>query len=163
MYKVENILVPIDYSEVSRAAVSMAIQVADRHDATIYLLHVQKDLDRQLKQRIVTAPNENVLSDVIDADEKQLLELLNLEYTRCNKAGHELKRAPVHLIVSGGEWLDVALRIIEDEEIDVVMSGTHGPQGIKGFLLGSVTEQLVARSTCSVFVVKPQGYPYLRD
>ena len=53
--------------------------------------------------------------------------------------------------------------LIEDEEIDLVVSGTHGGHGLKGWLLGSTTEQLVRKSSCSVFVVKPQGYPYLRD
>ena len=51
----------------------------------------------------------------------------------------------------------------EAEDADLVIVGSSGAGSITRFLLGSVTEQLVARAPCSVFVVKPQGYPYLRD
>jgi nucleotide-binding universal stress UspA family protein len=30
-------------------------------------------------------------------------------------------------------------------------------------LTGSMSEKLVRKAPCSVYVVKPQGYPYLRD
>ena len=47
-------------------------------------------------------------------------------------------------------------------EIDLLVTGTHGRKGL-GILTGSVSEKLVARSPCSVLVVKPFGFPYLRD
>lgn len=53
--------------------------------------------------------------------------------------------------------------MVDEHELDLIISGTHGPKGLKGFLMGSTTEQLVAKATCSVFVIKPKGYPYLRD
>lgn len=163
MYTVKKILVPTDYSEVSRAALSVALQVADRHDAEIYLLHVQEEVARELRKRIVTMPDEDLLEKQIDDDEKSMRQMIEVEYKRARYAGFELKRVPIHLRVTGGDWLEVALELIEEEMIDLVVSGTHGPQGLKSFLLGTVTEQLVHRATCSVFVVKPPGYPYLRD
>ena len=62
-----------------------------------------------------------------------------------------------------GDWLEVTMGLIDEHELDVIVTGTHGGKGLKGFLLGSMSEQLVRRASCSVFVVKPQGFPYLRD
>jgi len=163
MQKIQRILVPLDFSEVSRAALSIGLQLADSNNASLYLLHVVKELDRELKKRLVSAPNDSVIEDGIKDTERSVYEAVEIEYARARQAGHKLKTSPMNVIVSGGDWLDVCLQAIEDEEIDLVVSGTHGGKGIKGFLLGSTTEQLVRKATCSVYVVKPQGYPYLRD
>ena len=163
MYAIQRILVPVDYSEISRAAISFAIQLADQQGAELWLLRVQADLDRELQRRIQSDPHGNAVSEGIEAEEQQLRDALDLEYTRAEQAGTPLSRAPIHLHVSGGDWMEVAVQMVEDEEIDVIVTGTHGPKGVKGMLLGSMSQQLVGKSTCSVFVVKPKGFPYLRD
>jgi nucleotide-binding universal stress UspA family protein len=165
MYDAKRILVPIDFSEVSRAAVSAAIQFASgREDAEIYLLHIQKDLDKALQREITDDPHdEQGLGAGIEADETALREAVELEYTRAAEAGSVLERVPVHVRISGGDPLEVVLQMIDEHELDLIVSGTHGPKGLKGFFMGSTTEQLVSKATCSVFVVKPKGYPYLRD
>ncbi len=163
MQQTQRILVPLDFSEVSRAALSIGLQLADTNGGTLYLLHVVKELDRELKKRLVSAPNDSVIEDGIKDTERSIYEAVELEYARARQAGHKLRTCPMNVHVTGGDWLDVCLRLIEDEEIDLVISGTHGGKGIKGFLLGSTTEQLVRKAACSVYVVKPQGYPYLRD
>ena len=163
MQKINRILVPLDFSDVSRAALSMGLQLADSHDAKLYVLHVVKDLAKELQKRLVSAPNDTVVEDGIKEGERKILDAVQLEYTRAKQADNPLKTVPLNMNVTGGDWLDVCLQLIEDEEIDLVVSGTHGGHGLKGWLLGSTTEQLVRKSTCSVFVVKPQGYPYLRD
>jgi universal stress protein A len=159
MYTVNRILVPMDFTEISRAALSVAMQFADRHEAKLYLLHVEKELAVDMKRRIVDAPRGNVIEENVNFHEKHLQEALALEHERAEKAGKKLKDTETELIVSGGSWLDIALQLVTEEEIDLVVSGTHGPKGLSGFLLGSVTEQLVHKAPCSVFVVKADAYP----
>ena len=163
MQQTKRILVPTDFSEVSRAALSMGLQLASDNDAQLFVLHVVKDMDRELKKRLVSAPNESVIDDAITKSERAILDAVELEKTRADEAKKNIKAVPLKMLVTGGDWLEVAMRLIDEHEIDLVVTGTHGGKGIKGFLLGSMSEQLVRRATCSVFVVKPQGYPYLRD
>jgi len=163
MFSVKRILVPIDFSEVSRAALSAGMQMANQHSAELYILHVEAGMDKALKARLVSAPNDSVIDDTIDKDEANINAAIELEHQRAKTAGNPIKPVSTHIQVSGGDWLEVALQMVQDEEIDLVVSGTHGPKGLKGLLTGSVTEKLVHRAVCSVLVVKPQGYPYLRD
>ncbi|MCB9745369.1 MAG: universal stress protein [Alphaproteobacteria bacterium] len=164
MFKVQRILMPVDYSDVSRAALSMAVQLASQHGAELFMLHVHKDLDTELQRRIIYDPNGSVIEDAIVAEEQGLREALELEYQRAEESGAALKRVPTHLLVTGGDPVGVITQIVEDERIDVICTGTHGPRpGLVGWFRGTVSEKLVAQATCSVFVVKPQGYPYLRD
>ena len=163
MQETKRILVPTDFSEVSRASLSMALQLASDNDAQLFVLHVVKDMDRELKKRLVSAPNEDVIEAAITKGERDILDAVELEKKRAEEANRKIKAVPLKMLVTGGDWLEVAMRLIDEHEIDLVVTGTHGGKGIKGFLLGSMSEQLVRRATCSVFVVKPQGYPYLRD
>jgi nucleotide-binding universal stress UspA family protein len=163
MQDIKRILVPIDFSEVSHAALSMALQLASDYNAQLFVLHVVKDMDRELKKRLVSAPNDDVIENAIRGGEKAILDAVELERSRAKEAGKALKNSPLKMLVTGGDWLEVSLNLVEEQDIDLVVTGTHGGKGIKGFLLGSMSEQLVRRVACSVFVVKPQGYPYLRD
>lgn len=163
MQDIKRILVPIDFSEVSHAALSMALQLASDYGAQLFVLHVVKDMDRELKKRLVSAPNEDVIETAIRDGEKRILDAVELEHNRAKEVGKTLKTVPLKMLVTGGDWLDVTLGLIDEHELDLVVSGTHGGKGLKSFFLGSMSEQLVKKATCSIFVVKPQGYPYLRD
>lgn len=163
MFQVNRILVPVDFSDLSRAAISVALQMADRSGATVYALHVDKKLEQGVKQRISAHEARAQIEESIAFEESSLTKYVELEFTRAKEAGFELQRVPIEVIVAGGAWLPAALQLIQDEEIDLVVSGTHGPQGVKGMLLGSMTEKLLSKADCSVFVVKAKGYPYLRD
>jgi len=163
MQDIQRILVPTDFSEVSHAALSMALQLASDYGAQLYVLHVVKDMDRELKKRLVSAPNDDVIESAIRDGEKKILDAVQLEQDRAKKAGKTIKSVPLKMFVTGGEWLDVTLSLIDEHELDLVVTGTHGGKGIKSFFLGSMSEQLVRKASCSTFVVKPQGYPYLRD
>ena len=163
MQGIKRILVPTDFSEVSHAALSMALQLASDYDAQLFVLHVVKDMDRELKKRLVSAPNDEFIETAIRNGEKAILDAVELERNRAREAGKQLKNSPLKMIVTGGDWLEVSLNMIDEHDLDLIVTGTHGGSGIKSFLLGSMSEQLVRRAACSVFVVKPQGYPYLRD
>jgi nucleotide-binding universal stress UspA family protein len=144
MQDIQRILVPTDFSEVSHAALSMALQLASDYG-------------------LVSAPNDDVIESAIRDGEKKILDAVQLEQDRAKKAGKTIKSVPLKMFVTGGEWLDVTLSLIDEHELDLVVTGTHGGKGIKSFFLGSMSEQLVRKASCSTFVVKPQGYPYLRD
>ncbi len=164
MYTVKRILVPLDYSDISREALNAALQIASLHGAKVFLLQVEENLDKELKERILTAPNETVIEDTIQQGEQALLEAVKLERRRCAEAGHPLPDIEVDVRVSGGDVVEECLNIIRDFEIDLLVTGTHGrDKGLLGMLRGSNSEKLVERAPCSVMVIKPPGYPYLRD
>jgi len=163
MFGTQRILVPVDYTDVAAAAASAAIQLAAFHKATLYVLHVNKEMDGDFRRKIVTAPSDHGVEESIAYHERNMKEFLEKEYVRAAEAGHVIEKANVEFIIAGGDWFETTMGIVEDEKIDLIVTGTHGPQGMRSWLFGTKSEQLVHKSDCSVFVVKPQGYPYLRD
>ncbi|MEE2750778.1 MAG: universal stress protein [Myxococcota bacterium] len=163
MYTARQILVPVDFSDVSRAAISAALQIAADHGGSVHLLFVEEGMNRDLKRRLDTAPQDSVIEDTIRLNEQSLLDAAELEFQRCIDAGAPLPPVPLKVHVMGGDWLEQILELARSLELDLVVTGTHGRKGVKGILTGSISEKLVARSPCSVLVVKPHGFPYLRD
>ncbi len=167
MYLVKTILVPVDFSDLSRAAISAAVQLASANadaGARIIALHVRHNLDKELQEQIIENPDDHDLSQNIADDETALRDAFALEMQRLKDGGRTITAVPVTPLVTGGNWVDVAVKTIDEEEVDIIVAATHGgPSGIKGLLFGSDTERLVHNSTCSVWVVKPKGYPYLRN
>ncbi len=163
MFTASKILVPVDFSDTSRAALSFAVQWASDQNAELVLLHVEAGLDKEIQNRIEQAPDESVVEDAINFDEHALMEAYELERVRCAEAGKVLGDIPVQVRVTGGSWIEVALQMVDELQLDLIVTATHGRKGLRGLLWGSVSEQLVNKAPCSVFIVKPRGFPYLRD
>lgn len=164
MYAAKKILVPLDYSDTSRAALSAALQLAEDHDSELHILHVVDGMDQTLQSQLDNNAEDTGLGPIIEAQEEAMREAVALERERAAEAGKPLSDRPLKLRVTGGNWVDVTLQIIADEQLDLVVTATHGPKkGPLGRLLGSRSQKLLREATCSVWIVKPKGYPYLRD
>ena len=161
MYAVKKILVPIDFSDTSRAALSAALQIASINDGCeLVVLHVESGMEKDVDQSDAEA--ESAL-DRIEVDEEAILAAVKVERGRCEEGGRPLPAIPVTPRISGGDWKEVANQMVDELHIDLIVTATHGPRGLKERVLGADSQRLLGMVTCSVLVVKPKGFPYLRD
>ena len=49
------------------------------------------------------------------------------------------------------------LKYIVEQNIDLVVLGSHGQSNLTDALLGSTTDRLARKAPCSVFIVKEKG------
>jgi len=142
---VARILVPVDFSAASEAAVDHAREIAHTYGAEIDLLHVVEEPLYPSSYGIDAAhfPTQ----EVVDRVEKQLADLVR------EKIGYEhaMIKATVDHPVDG------ILNYVDSRDIDLVVIATHGRTGLDRMLLGSVTERVLRQSPAPVFVVKPDG------
>jgi nucleotide-binding universal stress UspA family protein len=163
MFTVSRILVPFDGTDTSQAAVSLALRLVCDYGAELHLVAVQRNLDREVKKRIVSAPHGTVVDRVIASSERDMRDAVSLELGRASRAGHDWEAPILHTHVAGGSWRAVVTNLVAEHDIDCIVVGTHGRQGLLEAFRGTDTEDWVRNAPCSVLVVKPQGYPYLRD
>ena len=64
----------------------------------------------------------------------------------------------VFVHVTHGDPAGEILALAEDVQADLILVGTHGRQGLKRLLMGSVAEQVVRNATCPVLVMRPRRY-----
>lgn len=160
MFSATKILVPVDFSDTSRAAISAGLQMAAMNGGTLWLLHVESGMEEEVDQGSEQAAD--ALSQ-IDTHEAALKAAFDLEVERCVEGGRTLPPVDVQYRVSGGDWRLVANQMVDELQLDLIVTATHGPQGLKERVMGSESERLLSAVTCSVLVVKPKGFPYLRD
>jgi len=126
----DSILVPVDGSDPSDAAVSHACAVAS-DEATVHLLHAVEYPERgtlggHIPDSLVEAMHDEGERLVADAA------------ARVEAAGLDAEAT----VVDGA-----AIRAIADyadnHDVDVLVMGTHGRRGVERFLLGSTTERTI--------------------
>ena len=139
--KAEKILVPVDFSESSDAALEWATVLARDTGATLLITHVET-------VPLTTGGGEYIYS-IPEPPTQELLE-------RLNKIVPKDPNVPVVHRLLAGDPADAVLRTAKSENVDMIVMGTHGRRGISRLLMGSVAEAIVRRAECPVLVLKHQ-------
>jgi nucleotide-binding universal stress UspA family protein len=145
----ENILVPTDGSDTARAAVDNAVDIAEQYDATVHALYVV-DVDATsygLGTEQVDRIRQGHLDEMPEIKE-DAEEATNYVAEAAEKAGVAFEE---HLRV--GEPARAIRKFVEDNDIDLVVMGSHGRSGLSRVILGSVAEKVLRRTRLPVLVV----------
>ena len=141
-YKWQRILAPTDLSPAAKATVEYAHALAEKTGAELHVLHVVKTLDDLAR--------EHGLAGVVEADSDD-------EFEKWVGAlvGESGTVRHVEAVRMGSDPAQIIARYALDEDIDLVVTGTHGRSGLSHLILGSVSEQLLRVSPCPVLVIRP--------
>lgn len=147
MFSPKTILVPTDFSEYSDKALQEAIDIAQKFNAKIYLLHVIElvihcTVDYCLDPQTIT----QVENESIQASKKMIQDQIN-------KVG-EAKIVQIIPDIRKGAPYEEILKAQEEKMIDLIVIASHGQTGVKRFLVGSVAEKVLRHSKGPVLLVK---------
>jgi universal stress protein A len=158
IYDLKKILVPVDFSRLSREALRVGVEIGQLRNIDVTPLHVAKEPEQRIAHKVygeglVPVFHEVVtpgipFSKTIDGIRMDLESRLDFMLKDVS-AGSKIK--PVVLF---GEPNREILRLAESEDFDLIVMGTHGREGLSRFLLGSVAEQVIRRAPCPVFVIR---------
>jgi len=148
MIPIDRILVPTDFSEPADAALRWATALAREFGSRLFLLHVVPEpYAYPWGTELSTLPLNDILAQSEDAAKQRLGELAS---------GTALPAAQVVTRAVVGTPVDQVLALVKDEQIDLVVLGTHGRGLVGHLLLGSVAERVVRRSPVPVLTVHGQ-------
>jgi nucleotide-binding universal stress UspA family protein len=139
----KEILVPVDFSECSRAALRYALPLAQQFGATLTLLNVVDFyLAGELDARFDYA---RLRDDLQIRAGKRLVHLIQQD-VGSNVLVDTLVR-------EGRPWKEIT-DAARKRKADLIILGTHGYSGLKHTLLGSTAERVVRHAPCPVLVVR---------
>jgi nucleotide-binding universal stress UspA family protein len=141
-----KILVPIDFSDGSDAAIPYAFALANPFGAEVTLFHAYIVPATTFPDGTVLAAWPESAARIIGAVEEKL--------TAARRAFAAPDRVRVVSCASEGPAADEILRMAREGGFDLVVMGTHGRTGLKRALLGSVAENVVRRAPCPVLTVR---------
>ncbi|SDJ96197.1 Nucleotide-binding universal stress protein, UspA family [Halovenus aranensis] len=149
----DHILIPTDGSNVAQAAVDHALDIAEQYGAAVHALFVA-DTDA-IAYGLGADQVDNIRAGEFgDMDE--------LQADAEEATGHvarlgEDRGLTVHEHHAGGKPHSVISEYAEEEDIDLVVMGSHGRAGVRRALLGSVTERTLRSTNVPVLVVDYRG------
>lgn len=143
----KNILFPTDFSPASRAALPFAQSLAQIYGSTILLAH-----------SIPPEPRLSVVTDRIpEADEFVWQDARHKLDAFKNEAA--IGTVSVKILLDRGDVANVIPALIREQEIDLVVVGTHGRRGVSKLVMGSSAEKIYRSATCPVMTVGPRVRP----
>lgn len=146
----KRILVPSDLSEISENALKVAVDIADKADAEIFLVnfteHPKETFTATGEADKKYADEENIMTIHLVKRLQQDLSVLATKYST--------GRRKINFQVYDHELKDGIVEYIEEYNIDLVVMGTSGEESADEFFSGNHTEQVIEVATCPVISVK---------
>ena len=149
---IRRILFPTDFSAPAAEAKQYAMSLADRFGAELHLLHVVPLVVPYPDAASPWVMAENEIQRQVEASDRRLASELDSTWSQ--------QHVVIHKAVMGLA-VDEILSYAKDQEIDLIVVGTHGHSGLARLLIGSVAEKLVRTASCPVLTVHPKGHQFL--
>lgn len=145
-FTVKNLLFATDFSATSEAALPYATAICRRFGSTLHVAHVLSDASLLMMTGGVDYVSMGTIYDDANAEAKQKLDQL----------AERFEGIPHRSYVGHGPvWTNLA-GIIQENDIDLIVVGTHGRGGLGKLLLGSVAEDILRHASCPVLTVGPK-------
>lgn len=145
MYK--NILLPLDGSTFGEDKIGTAIRLAKIFDASITLL-----------QAVLVTP---LSKEDREIEAKELGDRAR-KYLNQIKSKIEKEGVSARVVVQIGDAASEILAYAERDDVDLIIMPTHGVGGFERFTLGSVSDEVVRRSSKPVLSLGPSSKDFLR-
>jgi nucleotide-binding universal stress UspA family protein len=129
-----KILLPLDGSSCSEAAIAVAKDLASSLGASIVLV------------TIGNLPETSTMAREEEGELNDLLKRLAAEHD----LGSNMK------VDMGGDPVQGILRIAEEEGVDLIVMATHGRSGLSDLAQGSVAREIIRDGRLPVLLVRPK-------
>ena len=141
----QHFLITTDFSTYADEALDYAIALASKLQARLTLLHVIHSVPLWVEGDMGRALPDVYLRQL----EAQVQQGLEQRQQRIQAAGVQGNILMVH-----GVPFQRIIDLARDQQVDLIIMGTHGRTGLQHLLLGSVAEKVVRLAPCSVLIVR---------
>jgi nucleotide-binding universal stress UspA family protein len=143
----KKIVCPIDFSEFTDEILKYAVNITKKFNAELHLIHIIPNLNYFTPYESFLTP-ENLV-----AIEKNIEKEVEKDFEKVTK---DIDMPLKKIVKTGATFVEI-IDYIKEEDIDLVVMGTHGRSGIEHILIGSVAEKVVRKSPCPVLTIRPRG------
>jgi len=145
----KNILVPIDGSEHSGKALSLAVDIAEKYDANLSVLFVvPHEIDEEL-QHFTNLEYNRVDHSAVTAVSEQMGKTTIYRMIRKLKTN-----VVIRAVVLFGNPASQIIEYAKNNNFDMVVMGNRGLSNIKGLLMGSVSQKVSKLVKCTFVSIK---------
>jgi nucleotide-binding universal stress UspA family protein len=143
---VRKILLATDFSSASEKAAFCAKALARRFSSTVEIAHV-------FDPSVVTTYEEALIGLPINERRRISNEILERLRDDFSSSGIETRM----ISPEGHHPASELLRIAKEQEVDLIVAGTHSKSAVEKLVLGSTAEELIRNAPCPVLTVGPNA------
>jgi nucleotide-binding universal stress UspA family protein len=154
MIKLKKVLVPTDFSESARHALTYGTSFAREYSAELTLLHVVENLTVGYASDLFPVPMQEVFQEISGYAKTELAKL--------GATAREKGVTVIEQVAQGKPSAEI-IRFAREAEIDVIVLGTHGKGMLDQALFGSTTERVVRRAPCPVLTVRLAEHEFVEE
>lgn len=145
MSNYKHILIAADFSNHNKLVCEKAFELAKRYQATLSICHIVEDFPiTDFAYEPMISVDIDMRDALLDSAKKQITEL-----------------ASTLEIATENQWVEFGspnrdiVRLGEENQVDLIVVGSHGRHGIQ-LLLGSTANGVLHHAKCDVFAVRLQ-------
>jgi nucleotide-binding universal stress UspA family protein len=151
-----KILIPTDFSDNATNAINYALEFFKYEICVFYFMHAYQD-DIYINDALLTRETlEEVIRIIGNQSKQQLDDLLKKAKTK-----HPNPRFSYRIVSSNNTLIDEADKIVDEENIDLVVMGTRGKTNDRKLAFGTHTLQVLKYVECPVLAI-PDNYKYVQ-
>jgi len=140
--EIKNVLIPTDFSELSKKGIAIALPLVKQLDASVVFLHVMERIDHP---QDMTALFDNGYEKLVDRG----LILLNNLIVMAKKQGVEAQSE----LKDGIPYIEI-VKYSEQMKADLIIMGTHGRGWLSHLLIGSQADRVIRMASCPVTTIR---------
>jgi nucleotide-binding universal stress UspA family protein len=142
----KNILFATDFSTTSEAALPYATSICRHFGSTLHAVHVLSDANILMMTGGVDYVGIGTIYEEAHTEAKEKLDQIVARS----------EDIPSHIYIRHGQvWANLA-GIVEENNVGLIVVGTHGRTGLGKLLLGSVAEDILRHAPCPVLTIGPK-------
>ncbi len=152
----KRILWPTDLSELSLRGGRVAVGLCETFGAQLHVLHVvppplSPDVSVIVPAEVPMAFSE---PEMLEASEAALDKIIATHLSDCGDM--------VRKVVFGNPWPTVC-KYAEENDIDLIVTTTHGRTGLAHVLIGSTAERIVQHAPCAVLTIRQDAKDFVKN
>jgi len=151
MISIKRILFPTDFSDGAESAFAIADSLAQKYDAELHVLHViiwsSAHLSPSFLYGISAEEQDKLLSTARGHTDEKIAGTVPAERKYLHKVSQVTHISAAEAIVN----------YVDQNDMDLVVMGTHGHGAVKRLLLGSTADKVVRLAPCPVLTVRPDA------
>jgi len=146
MFPIKKILCPVDFSENSYKALNIACEMAEKFSAELFIPHII------IPVPLVPTPPHPIAFDLNTYRES----LFENSKNTLDKIINEIipDTIKTNPIIEIGDPAYEINKIVEENDIGLIVVSTHGRSGLQHLFFGSVAEKIIRHANCPVLSIR---------
>jgi len=154
MIHLKRILLPTDFSDSASNALRYGVSFAKEYGAELVLLHVVETVAIGYASDLFPVP----MAEAFEEISAQARSELGSVAAKAREKGVNVREE----VVQGKPSTEI-LRVAREQEVDMIVLGTHGKGVLDQALFGSTTERVVRKAPCPVLACHVSEHEFVEE